>query len=41
MAKAKPFEKSGKDKEAKRFGKEGSKREEAMDKKQKAKKGAK
>ena len=29
-----PFEKSGKDKEAKKFGKEGSKKEEGMDKKQ-------
>jgi hypothetical protein len=29
-----PFEKSGKDKESKKFGKEGSKKEEAKDKKQ-------
>lgn len=32
--KAAPFEKSGKDKEKKQFGKEGSKKEEAFDKKQ-------
>lgn len=31
-----PFEKSAKDKESKKFGKEGSKKEEAMDKKQMA-----
>jgi hypothetical protein len=30
----KPFEKSKSDKESKRFGKEGSRREEAMDRKQ-------
>jgi len=34
MGKFVPFEKSGKDKEAKKFGKEGSKKEEAWDKRQ-------
>lgn len=34
MGKFVPFEKSPKDKESKKFGKEGSKREEAWDKKQ-------
>lgn len=37
----KPFEKSGKDKEAKKFGKEGSKKEESYDKKQMSKAPAK
>jgi hypothetical protein len=37
MAKKNPFEKSGKDKESKKTGKEGSKKEEAFDKGQMAK----
>jgi hypothetical protein len=37
MAKKNPFEKSGKDKETGKMGKEGSKKEEGFDKKQMAK----
>jgi hypothetical protein len=41
MKKANPFEKSGKDKEGAKYGKEGSKGEEAFDRKQAGKAPAK